>query len=221
MFQFPFENSMRQNSGQPIVPKNKNILLRIFLVSLFLLPWPIHAAFGFKLDGTLDKEAISNAYFEGEFSRVLPPLEAYRSSFPGNATKEDSIFVYKYLSVIYAADLTKRQRAESYMVQLIKLMPTIELIDLYISDNIESIFKNVKQNYAHQKAYVQSYDEYGRSKKPINDSGHQGSEIKKTHSNLWIWWVIGGAGSAVIVAAAYFAVNSNPKAVEKSIISKP
>jgi hypothetical protein len=90
--------------------KNGNWL--IVLVGIGVLAPRTFAAFGFKLDGTLDKEAISHAYFEGEFSRILPPLEAYRQSFPASATKEDSIFVYKYLSVIYAASPATRKRAK-------------------------------------------------------------------------------------------------------------
>jgi hypothetical protein len=63
----------------------------------------------------------------------------YRQTFPASSTREDSIFVFKYLSVIYAADSTTRLKAESYMVQHLRLMPTIELVDLYISDNIHAI----------------------------------------------------------------------------------
>jgi len=184
-----------------------------------------HAAFGFNLEGTLDKAAISHAYFEGEFSRVLPPLEAYRQSFPGNAKKEDSIFVYKYLSVIYAADPKTRQKAESYMVQLIKLMPTIELIDLYISDNIESIFKNVKQSYEQQQAYVRGHDEYGRDK----NHGKNGTEeksvapvkIKEERSHKWIWWTLGGVGTAAIATTAYFVLNGDHTAAKQPSDFKP
>jgi len=121
-------------------------------------------AYGFKLDGTLDKEAISNAYFEGEFSTVLPPLETYRQNFPASATRDDSIFVYKYLSVIYAADPETKAKAESYMVQLLKLMPTIELIDVYMTDNIQAIFRKVKDEYLGRQEYMQENDQFGRAK---------------------------------------------------------
>jgi hypothetical protein len=116
-----------------------------FVLSLVFASGVAQAAFGFKLDGSLDKDAISHAYFEGDFRRILPPLEAFRASL-AKKTKDDSIFVFKYLSVIYAADSSTRPKAESYMVQLVKMKPTIELIDLYISDNIEAIFTGVKEN---------------------------------------------------------------------------
>lgn len=156
-----------------------------------------YAAFGFKMDGTLDKEAISHAYFEGEFNRVLPPLETFRQSFPGNATREDSIFVYKYLSVIYAADSSTRIKGESYMVQLIKIMPTIELIDLYISDNIQAIFRNVKTSYFQEQKYVSEHDAFGNQKS-------QGDSVstKKPQARNWIWWTLGGVGTAAAVTGA-------------------
>ncbi len=112
---------------------------KLFASVFACLPTLVHASFGFHLDGTLDKRAISHAYFEGDFQRILPPLEEYRQYFPASSTKEDSIFAYKYLSVIYAADPSTRNKGESCMVQLIKMKPTIEPIDLYISDNIASI----------------------------------------------------------------------------------
>ena len=79
---------------KPFVPKVLNACALALALSFALIPTAAHASFGFKLDGTLDKNAISHAYFEGEFSRILPPLEAYRQSFPASATKDDSIFVY-------------------------------------------------------------------------------------------------------------------------------
>lgn len=168
-----------------------------------------HAAFGFKLDGTLDKEAISHAYFEGDFSRVLPPLEMVRQTFPASSTRDDSIFVFKYLSVIYAADSTTMTKAESYMVQLLRLMPTIELVDLYISDNIHAIFKDVKQKYLEQQKYVREHDMFGR---PLRDSAAIGKGIPRAKgSRKWIGWALGGVGTAAAAATVFYVMNDDPK----------
>ena len=183
---------------------------------LVMLAFPTHAAFGFKLDGTLDKNAISHAYFEGEFSRILPPLEMYRQSFPASATKEDSIFVYKYLSVIYAADPSTRNKGESCMVQLIKMKPTIELLDLYISDNIASIFKDVKQNYLHQQKYVREHDMVGNA---VQDSS-AGAPLKK-RSHQWIWWTTGAVGIAAVATTAVVLLQEDANPTETSELIKP
>jgi hypothetical protein len=101
---------------------------------------------GINPNGTLDKPTISKAYFEGEFWTVINALEDFRKSGM-KGPREDSVYTFKYLSVVYAADPSTRKKAESYMYQLIRMMPTIDLIDLYISDNIESIFNKVKNDY--------------------------------------------------------------------------
>lgn len=167
-----------------------------------------HAAFGFKLDGTLDKEAISHAYFEGDFSRVLPPLEMVRQTFPANSTRDDSIFVYKFLAVVYAADSTTRPKAESYMVQLLRLMPTIEIVDMYISDNIHAIFKDVKQKYLEQQKYVREHDSLGR---PLKDSTDGKQSPRRRSSSRWIGWALGGVGTAAAAATAYYVMDNEPK----------
>lgn len=194
---------------------SKKIIPLLIVAMLALAPRAL-AAFGFKLDGTLDKEAISHAYFEGEFFRILPPLEAYRQSFPASSTKEDSIFVYKYLSVIYAASPTTRQKGESCMVQLIKMKPTIELIDLYISDNIEAIFKNVKQSYEQREKYTRAHDLVGNEKKDTASVA-----APKTHSTKWIWWTLGGVGTAAIATTAYFALNGDNQTADQPLDFKP
>lgn len=190
----------------------------LLLLTFFTCPasW---AAFGFKLDGSLDKEAISHSYFESDFARILPPLEMYRQSFPATATREDSIFVYKYLSVIYAADSSTRSRAESYMVQLLKLMPTIELIDLYISDNIQAIFRNVKQNYLEQQKYVREHDSYGR---PLTDSTKpRRTTPSKASSKQWVWWTLGGLGTTVAAATTFYILQDDPQPKAYSDRVKP
>lgn len=179
----------------------------LFALLFLRLSTQTYAAYGFKLDGTLDKEAISQAYFESEFTRVLMPLENYRENFPKTATRDDSIFVYKYLSVIYAADPKSKTKAESYMVQLLKLMPDIELIDLYISENIQAIFKKVKAEYLNQQKYMQEHDQLGHTKMPPqSEKGESKGESKA------LWWVAGGLGMAVAIGAAYFVFEPTPEA---------
>jgi len=175
-----------------------------------------HAAFGFKLDGTLDKEAISHTYFEGDFGKVLPPLEMYRQTFPASSTREDSIFVFKYLSVIYAADSTTRPKAESYMIQLLKLMPTIELVDLYISDNIHAIFKGVRKDFLEQQRYVREHDQFGR---PIRDSVSTGKGTPRSKpSRHWIGWTLGGLGTAAVAATAYYVMTDERKTKTNRVV---
>ena len=120
-------------------------------LSLVLSTLHAHASFGFKLDGTLDKPAISKAYFEGDFARILPPLEAWRQGL-ADKTRDDSIFVFKYLSVVYAAKPETKEKSRSFMFQLLTLAPTIEILDMYASDEIERTFRSVKQEFKERNA---------------------------------------------------------------------
>jgi hypothetical protein len=192
-------------------PVFHGILAPLLVVAVACLPTSSHAAFGFNVDGTLDKNAISHAYFEGEFSRILPPLETFRQSYP-NPSKDDQIFVYKYLSVIYAADSSTRKKAESYMVQLVKLMPTIELIDLYISDNIQAIFKDVKANFLKQQKYVREHDVYGHPSGSEMDSTSTDKPRKKSHPAFW--WTLGGLGLTASAVTTYFLLSESPASGE-------
>jgi hypothetical protein len=125
--------------------KPSHLLAATALCCLFFAA-PALAVKGLNPDGSLDKPTISKAYFEGEFWTVINALEAFRKSSP-KISREDSVYAFKYLSVVYAAEPTTRVKAESYMYQLIRMMPTIDLLDLYISDNIQSIFVKVKSDY--------------------------------------------------------------------------
>jgi hypothetical protein len=174
-------------------------------LSFALIPTASHGAFGFKLDGSLDKEAISHAYFEGDFRRILPPLEAFRTSL-AKKTNDDSVFVFKYLSVIYAADSSTQPKAESYMVQLVKMKPTIELIDLYISDNIEAIFTGVKENYLKQQQYIKNHDLIGNERAAASAA----APPQKVRSSKWVWWTVGGVGVAAVVTGGYYAFHEDP-----------
>lgn len=126
--------------------------MRALFLIVLMITWSVSAAGveGLNSDASLNRPVISKAYFEGDFDLVANALEAFRKMNP-NPTREDRIYAYKYLSVIYAAQPETQAKAESYMYQLLKMMPSIELMDLYISDNIEAIFNNVRMRFEQQQ----------------------------------------------------------------------
>lgn len=184
---------------------------------------------GINPDGTLDKPTISKAYFEGEFWTVINALEAFRKANK-TSTREDSIYTFKYLSVVYAAEPTTRAKAESYMYQLIRMMPTIDLLDLYISDNIQSIFVKVKSDFekvesskaattqptpqsAAQPAQVAAAPARAypaAPAQPVPASSSQADKPKKKSSlKVWAPLALGGVG---IATATFFLVASGDEA---------
>ena len=181
---------------------------RIFLPCLILIystmPFRAFASFGFTLDGTLDKPAISKAYFEGDYQKILTPLETWRQGIAENKTREDSIFVFKYLSVIYAANPSTKEKSRSFMFQLLALAPTIEILDMYASDEIERAFRDVKKEFRERNDYVSTHDRLGNERlKPV-PTGPETTHPKEAHSSNWIWWSAGGVGLAAVVVGTYF-----------------
>ena len=197
----------------------------LFLILILLLSPAFPAVDGLKPDGSLDRSKISKAYFEGDFDMVVDALEAFRKMQP-NPTREDRIYVYKYLSVIYAAKPETRAKAESYMYQLLKIMPSIELMDLYISDNIEAIFNNVRMRFEHQQRLgldsgkanpAQPAAAAVSAPAPSQSPGTPAANAKPAgkrpsgdkESSSWVWWTAGAFGVAAAVTG-YVLLSQTP-----------
>lgn len=212
----------------PCQPDQGNPLRVLLLILILLVQIALPAVAGLNADGTLDRAKISKAYFEGEFDLVVEALETFRKLQP-NPVREDKIYAYKYLSVIYAAKPETRGKAESYMYQLLKIMPSIEIMDLYISDNIESIFNNVRMRFEHQQR-VGLDSGQGSASMPASvppsasagprmtgsargtSAGNSPSAGKGSAS--WVWWTAGAAGVAVAVTGYILLSESSGEAAE-------
>ena len=94
----------------------------------------------------MDTVAIHTMYLEGDFERATGILE---KALGENrlATHEDSIFAFKHLGVMYAADNNSREKGKYYMLQLVTMEPTARIMDMYASDMIYMIFKNIQEEY--------------------------------------------------------------------------
>lgn len=200
--------------------------LRILISAVLIALTVARAAVeGLNPDLTLNRAKISKAYFEGDFDMVVDALESFRKVQP-NPSREDKIYAYKYLSVIYAAKPETRAKAESYMYQLLKIMPSIELMDLYISDNIEAIFNSVRLRFEQQQRYTGSNPD--RAPKPSSAGpasipaapaarpspagAEKAGNAEAAGDASWIWWTAGAVGVAAVVAGyVYFAATPEPK----------
>jgi hypothetical protein len=194
-------------------------LRALFLILILFVQIAMPAVAGLNADGSLDRAKISKAYFEGDFDLVVEALETFRKIQP-NPTREDKIYIYKYLSVIYAAKPETRGKAESYMYQLLKIMPSIELMDLYISDNIESIFNTVRVRFEQQQRLGtnpgqgnppaparEAAPASAPPRKPVPVDPRTAGEKRKAgkeSSSSWVWWTVGGVGIAAAVAGFVF-----------------
>ena len=150
----------------------------------------------------LNKKEVHDLYIDGEFKKVSFILEEYRKNHQ-NLSKKDKIFIYKHLSVVYAANPDTRDKGEVYMFQLLKILPTALLIDMYISENIQLIFANVKKDFNKRGKYtsIQIYQEEPASAVATIDKHPQSGEIPvrsstKSSHKKWIWWTASGLAVA-------------------------
>jgi hypothetical protein len=101
------------------------------------------ATAGSRYAPSLDTAFIRKNYLEGEFSKVIDSLEAWRKA-GSQGSHSDSVFAYRHLGIVYASYETARVRAESYLNLLLRLEPRTEVLDPYISDAVEDFWDKVK-----------------------------------------------------------------------------
>lgn len=101
----------------------------------------------------LRQHIVHVAYNEGDFDKVLEEIESFTRA---NKTYErsDSIFIAKHLSVVYTANPDTREKGKYYMYRLLEMMPSAELVDMFVSDEIDRIFERVRREFlARQRAF--------------------------------------------------------------------
>jgi hypothetical protein len=99
-----------------------------------------------KQTDALDKKTAKELYMSGEFDQLLALLENVRRE-RHLRDRDDSVFIYKYLGVVYGADTTTRRKAESFLYQMLRLDPKQDLVDLEVGDAIQTMFRDVRKRY--------------------------------------------------------------------------
>jgi len=118
----------------------------------------------------LDQKAIHNAYNEGDFEKVTKLIETFTKS---NKTysRNDSIFIAKHLAVVYSANPQTREKGKYYMYRLLEMMPSAELVDMFVSDEIDRIFEKVRKEFvARQKGFGVDSTQISSPEKPATGS---------------------------------------------------
>jgi hypothetical protein len=96
---------------------------------------------GFKV---LDQKAIRKIYSDGEFDNALSKLEEFQrtaESFP----REDSLFLYKDLGVIYSHPKETREKGQAYFFKLLRMDPQASIVDMYASGSVKDVFEDARQ----------------------------------------------------------------------------
>jgi len=148
----------------------------------------------------LDTSAIHALYMDGEFESAIELLE--RASGEGLLkTHTDSVFAYKHLGVMYAARYETMERGKSYMYRLLTIEPTVRILDMYASEMIYMIFRNVQAEFEIRTARPKDSLLVEASSFRA-DSVRAIPEKKVRRYKAWPYWTAGalflaGAGVAV------------------------
>jgi hypothetical protein len=185
-------------------------------------PAPVAAA---SRPQALNQQAIHVAYNEGDFDKVMKEIESF-TKVNKTYSRADSIFISKHLAVVYTANPGTREKGKYYMYRLLEMMPSAELVDMFVSDEIDRIFEKVRKEFvARQSSFGVDTTQIALPGKPSkNDTAKtdasaaapasaSASAAKPGHSDEYqaasgsqpMWknkalWIAGGAG--VVVAGA-------------------
>ena len=190
---------------------------------------------------TLDQKSIHAAYNEGDFEKVTALIEGFAKANKTYA-RADSIFIAKHLAVVYSANPQTREKGKYYMYRLLEMMPSAELVDMFVSDEIDRIFEKVRKEFlARQQGFGVDSSQISMPDKPATGSAASAeksaaAQAKPGPSREYLaasrpekdsfWkrngmWVAGGVGLAVAGTVAYLVYASDDPAPETRTITIP
>jgi hypothetical protein len=181
-------------------------------------------------DNGLDTVRIHQAYLDGDFDLAIDMVEAGRKH-GGPFTHADSVFIYKHLGVMYAARNETRELGKQNMMKLLQTEPTARIMDMYASDMIYMIFKNIQDEFevyqaklSRAKGHVQGSNgsASGSTADAPDGMGERGGKppkenkasAEKPGSRAWIGWTAAALAAAGGVTL-YVLMADEPKTERK------
>lgn len=101
---------------------------------------------------TLDRARIHGEYGDGNFEIVTQILEEFRSKHRSFRTM-DSLFVAKYLGVVYASNPASREKGKYWLYRMLQIDPTSDLVDMYVGEEVDRTFEKVRQEFIVRRNY--------------------------------------------------------------------
>ena len=165
---------------------------------------------------SLDTARVRKLYLDGDFDEAIELLVVGLNE-KRKFNHEDSVFIYKHLGVMYAAKYDTREKGKYYMHQLLTVEPTAKILDMYASDMIYMIFKNIQDELdATRRKYDRAEQHVAENSKQGQDSesgaaSKTSKEKSAADGNGTGYWI--GATGAVVAAgvAAYFIFGDSPE----------
>jgi hypothetical protein len=164
----------------------------------------------------MDTAKLHATYLDGDFDQAIHTMEsALKSKKP--LTHADSVFIFKHLGVMYAATPATREKGRYYMAQLIYIEPTAKILDMYASDMIYLIFRNVQEEFeSKHPGYTKPVAAVDTASKPVAAAPAPASTAAPATSapsskSRTMYWVTGGAVVAAGTVGLLFVLLDDPK----------
>jgi hypothetical protein len=170
----------------------------------------------------LDTAKLHATYLDGDFEQAIRTMEAaLKSKKP--LSHGDSVFIFKHLGVMYAATPATREKGRYYMAQLIYVEPTAKILDMYASDMIYLIFRNVQEEFEHKYPQVAKpapvvVDTVPKPVAAPAPAPAPAPVARQSSKSKTLYWVTGGAVVAAGTAGLLFVLLDNPKPKKHNIV---
>jgi hypothetical protein len=168
----------------------------------------------------MDTAALHATYLDGDFDRAIKVMEAALKSKKTPITHGDSVFIFKHLGVMYAATPATREKGRYYMAQLIYIEPTAKILDMYASDMIYLIFRNVQEEFATKHPNVAQPAAVAVDTTPKAPPAPAPAPAAQPVSanRKKAYWITGGAVVAVGAIGLLYVLLDSPEPKHRSIV---
>lgn len=159
----------------------------------------------------MDTIKLHEQYLEGDFDQAIRTLEVQLKTQKPMSHAE-SVFVFKHLGVMYAAQKSTQDKGKHYMHMLIAIEPTAKILDMYASDMIHLIFRNVQEEFEVKRARLApAPDTVAAAPAPDPDPvpAAPAAETKSSGSKKTIFLAAAGAAVAVGALTAFFILSED------------
>ncbi len=164
----------------------------------------------------LDTTLIRKLYMDGDFDQAIEKLENGLKAKPGY-THNDSVFIFKHLGVMYAAKYETREKGKYFMHQLLAVEPTARILDMYASDMIYMIFKNIQDEYEETRGKLDRAQSHVSGNSQTNSNGGNATNglpaphvRPEPNGHQTLYWVGGTAVAVAVGVGAYFILADSP-----------
>lgn len=101
---------------------------------------------------TVDQKRVHSEYGDGNFETVTQILEDYRAKHE-HYRVADSVFIAKYLGVVYAANPNSREKGKYWLYKMLQMDPAQDLVDLYVGEEVQGTFEKVRSEFIVRRNY--------------------------------------------------------------------